>query len=347
MVTKAQQLGISLRPHFKTHQSREIGQWFKSFGVTKIAVSSLAMADYFAEQNQSDKLGWQDICVAFPFNPREITLANKLAEKIELTLLVANIDSAKSLVDGIRQPVNVMIKIDFGYRRSGIDFQDNAQIDKVINCLSQNTLITFSGFMSHSGHTYKAKNIADIGITHQECLGRLALLKSHYRNLDVVYSYGDTPSFSTQNSFDGVDELRPGNIVFYDFFQSHLGVCKTDQIAVALACPIIDLHPQRGELVVQGGAVHLSKDAMQLEGKTIYGLPVMLTEAGWSGPISNSYVKSLSQEHGIISMPAEYVRKFKVGELVGILPVHSCLSADIHTEYLTIEGKRISKFRTY
>ncbi|MEL6971921.1 MAG: alanine racemase, partial [Bacteroidota bacterium] len=50
MVQNAEQQQVQLRPHFKTHQSLEIGRWFKENGVNKITVSSLAMAHYFAAE---------------------------------------------------------------------------------------------------------------------------------------------------------------------------------------------------------------------------------------------------------------------------------------------------------
>ena len=49
MVEKAQKAGVILRPHFKTHQSHEVGNWMKDAGITKATVSSLAMAKYFAD----------------------------------------------------------------------------------------------------------------------------------------------------------------------------------------------------------------------------------------------------------------------------------------------------------
>ena len=41
MVDKANQNNIVLRPHFKTHQSLEIGRWFKDIGINKITASSI------------------------------------------------------------------------------------------------------------------------------------------------------------------------------------------------------------------------------------------------------------------------------------------------------------------
>ena len=60
MALKARQNDIEFRPHLKTHQSLEIGDWFRQEGVTKITVSSVAMAKYFAQD------GWKDITIAFP-----------------------------------------------------------------------------------------------------------------------------------------------------------------------------------------------------------------------------------------------------------------------------------------
>jgi len=48
MAQKAKINNLSFEPHFKTHQSKEVGEWFREEGVTAITVSSVAMAIYFA-----------------------------------------------------------------------------------------------------------------------------------------------------------------------------------------------------------------------------------------------------------------------------------------------------------
>ena len=42
MFSKAKKHHLEFRPHFKTHQSLEVGSWFKEIGVTKITVSSVS-----------------------------------------------------------------------------------------------------------------------------------------------------------------------------------------------------------------------------------------------------------------------------------------------------------------
>ncbi len=82
-------------------------------------------------------------------------------------------------------------------------------------------------------------------------------------------SVGDTPGCSLLPDFPGVDEIRPGNFVFYDAEQLEIGSCASNQIAVALACPIVARHPERNEVVLYGGAIHLSKESFTSCWKTI------------------------------------------------------------------------------
>jgi len=48
MVHKAKLNQIRFRPHFKTHQSAKIGNWYLDAGVRCIQASSVTMANYFA-----------------------------------------------------------------------------------------------------------------------------------------------------------------------------------------------------------------------------------------------------------------------------------------------------------
>ena len=85
MAAKARANRVRFRPHFKTHQSAQIGEWFRAEGVQAITVSSVRMAEYFAAH------GWQDITIAFPANVREIAAMNRLASQVQLHLLVESV----------------------------------------------------------------------------------------------------------------------------------------------------------------------------------------------------------------------------------------------------------------
>ncbi|MBT4333732.1 MAG: alanine racemase, partial [Candidatus Cloacimonetes bacterium] len=121
MSEKVKKNNLIFRPHFKTHQSIQIGKIFKEFGINKITVSSVKMAEYFANA------GWKDITIAFPFNPLEINKIEVLSKKIDLNILISSLESAEKLIDSTNISLNYFIEIDAGYHRSGILADEIAQ----------------------------------------------------------------------------------------------------------------------------------------------------------------------------------------------------------------------------
>ena len=338
MISKADSNNLKFRPHFKTHQSIIIGNWFKKFGVNSITVSSIKMAKYFAKNN------WNDITVAFPVNILEINEINKLAQIIKLNILITSNTIIPFLNNNLKFQVGVFIKIDTGYHRSGIDIRDTNIIDDLINKIELSPLLYFEGFLTHDGHTYKTKSIDEIKQIHDLTINKFKDLKDRYINKykNLITSIGDTPSCSICNNFDGIDEIRPGNFVFYDIMQADLGSCKINQIAIALACPVVDINKERKEIVIYGGAVHLSKEfILNSDSTKNFGLVVTFQNNEWSEPINDTFVYSLSQEHGIIKTTNNFLNKIKIGDIIGILPVHSCLTANLMRSYITFENEKI------
>ncbi len=175
---------------------------------------------------------------------------------------------------------------------------------------------------------------------------QLKTLKDYFINdfPDAIISIGDTPSCSIAENFMGADEIRPGNFVFYDIMQYSLGACQINDIAVALACPIVATHKERNEIVIYGGAVHLSKDfLLDTNRNAFYGLIAKLNDENTFTILSDSFVKSISQEHGILYVPPDQINKYEIGDIICILPIHSCLTANLANFYLTTNNQQIKK----
>lgn len=330
MAEKAERHGLALKPHFKTHQSAIVGEWFRDFGVTSITVSSVAMAAYFADH------GWQDITIAFPVNIRETERINVLAEKINLSLFVIEEQVANYLERHLSAPVGVYIEIDTGANRTGIKPESIDAIEALIDLFGVFKKLNFSGFYSHPGHSYSARSGEEVQAVHRVVLSKMRSLRSHFddRYDSIKYCIGDTPCCSIAGDFEGLNEISPGNFVFYDLMQVQIGSCAIKDIAVVLASPVVAKYRERNEVVVHGGGVHLSKEYIYREDKKIFGLPVRLSDTSWSEPVKNSFVKGLSQEHGVLWCSNEFFDTLKIGDLVGILPVHSCLTANLMRRYL-------------
>ncbi|HDP99509.1 MAG TPA: alanine racemase [bacterium] len=339
MFKKVENTGLSFRPHFKTHQSAEIGNWFRRLGIDKITVSSVSMAEYFADN------GWRDITLAFPVNIREIDSINELAQKTKLNLLVESRGTVKYLDSHLKSTVDVWIKIDVGSFRTGIAWDDHKGIKELAVEIRQADKLRLSGLLTHAGHSYRASTVEEIEQIYHETVSRMQaaidlLDRFGYHNLQI--SVGDTPGCSVIQNFSAVDEIRPGNFIFYDVEQLQLGACAADQIAIAVACPVVAKHWQRNELVIHGGAVHLSKEfIINHSGQKVFGYITELAENGWGAPINNTFVSRLSQEHGVIQADQSFLNRVNIGDLVAVLPVHSCLTVNLMKKFRGLDGREI------
>lgn len=344
MANKAASNQVRFRPHFKTHQSAAVGEWFRDVGVAAITVSSVEMARYFAAH------GWNDITIAFPVNVREIDKINRLAQQVQLHLLVENQAAINFLSQRLTEAVGVWIEIDAGYQRSGVRWDDGSTLMSLAQQIMVCDRLTLQGLLTHDGATYATHSPDALAAQYGQTIRRLNQARTWLMErgfLGLELSVGDTPACSVLDDLGQIDEMRPGNFVFYDWMQVQIGSCTADDIAVIVACPVVSIHPERNELILYGGAVHLSKENLRRQdGQSIFGAVVLLNEEGWSAPLQGVWVRSLSQEHGVVHVEdaafTELIRHVEVGGLLGIVPVHSCLTADLLKQYRTLDGELFS-----
>ena len=322
MVDKAKRNQITLRPHFKTHQNPKVAEWFKEEGVLSITVSSLNMAQRFAQQ------GWKDIFIAFPLDINEVESLDQLASQVKLRIIINNL-TALQCMKNLNHPLDFMIEIDAGYHRTGIDFRDEAHINLLIEESKKLLYTNFLGFAAHFGNTYKARNRKQIeGIAHKSINRLWDLCEKTEREQDsmVMLSIGDTPTCSVLSDFpEIVDEIRPGNFVFYDQMQLQIGSCTLDQVGALMRCPVVE--KRKNELIIHGGAVHFSLEKSDYQGENSYGFLVDISEKEWK--LQSSFLSQLSQEHGIIQCSNGEENSYQIGDFVYVLPVHSCLTANL------------------
>ena len=206
-------------------------------------------------------------------------------------------------------------------------------LNAIIQLIQSSENLHFKGFLAHAGHTYQASSVNEVMDIGRSSIAQLNKLKKKFiRDFpQLIISYGDTPSCSVLEDFSGVDEIRPGNFVYYDVMQLHLGSCTFEQIAVAVACPVVAIHSERNELVVYGGAVHLSKEYIPDKN----GLQKLWTGCKHCKKMDGAnqfrvrmFVHFL-RSMGLYICPNLFISNFKPGDVIGILPVHSCLTANL------------------
>lgn len=340
MAVRAKTHGLQFRPHFKTHQSAFISKWFREEGVDKCTVSSVRMASYFAGH------GWRDILIAFPVNILAIDEINRLAGRIRLQLLVSNVEGAEKLASLIKRKAGVKIEVNTGQNRTGFNPDDSAGIGSVMQILDRHELLEFTGFYSHPGHTYTSRSREEVKEKYAGVRNICNGLKERYGSAhpEIHYTIGDTPGCSVAEDFGPVTEISPGNFVFYDLMQYRIGSCRLDQIAVAVACPVVGKIRDRQEVVIHGGAVHFSKEFFNgPEGTPCFGRVVHVIDGQWGGLVEDAMLASIAQEHGLIrSGNRDWFEKVEVGDIIVIYPVHSCLTANLFKAYRLTSGEWIS-----
>ncbi len=343
MSRKAKSHSLLFRPHFKTHQSALIADSFKDHGVHTATVSSLSMANYFIQN------GWTDLTVAIPHNPLETPLLNTFPVGLSIGLLVDHPETVLHLDKNVSRLQTIWIKIDTGAQRCGVVWNDEENLSLLAATIKRSARLKLTGLLTHAGHSYAAKNKEAVLAVHKDQIERMNFSSRFLESLgcsDLTLSIGDTPSCRLAHDFKDIDEIRPGNFVFFDVDQLNRHVCGWGEIAVVVVCPIIGVYPKRRQMVIHGGAVHLSKEFRPLkDGIHSFGLPVLLDQHSWSAPL-NANLTSLSQEHGVIQFFDSSFSSFKVGDSIGILPIHSCLTADLHRHYMDMDGILLPKRRS-
>ena len=327
MATRCRALGVSLRPHLKTHKCLEVADRQRAQGAHGVTVSTLVEAQVFAEH------GFDDITWAFPVILNRIPPARALAERVTLRLFVDGPDALAAL-EREQFPFHVWLKIDCGYHRAGLDPAAPETLD-LARRLAASPHLAFDGIATHSGHAYDAVGCVAIRKVAEAERRAVADFRSRLADegIAVAASVGSTPAMSCVERLDGVQEARPGNYVFYDASQVALGSCTTVDCGVTVLASVVSCQPHARHCVVDAGALALSKDA---------GHPGPVPSMGWifddyaAGTLrEDARLTGLSQEHGKVSAP------LAVGERVRILPNHSCLTVACFDEYIVVEDDRI------
>ena len=331
MRNKALASGVAFRPHVKTHKTIEAARMQHGGAIGPITVSTMAEAEFFADG------GFRDITYAVPIAPEKLARAAALAARIERLNILLDSEAALRAVEEFHAAhgvvFDIFLKVDCGYHRAGVDPNDPDSARLAI-AISQSPAAHFQGLLTHAGHSYNASGVEEIRRIAAEEIESLSRFRAFLGMDDLTRSIGSTPTTSIVDSFSDTDEVRPGNYVFFDAFQATLGSCSRDDIAVSVLSTVVGSYPERGEAIIDAGALALSKDVSpeHLDPNFGFGLVCDIDLR----PLSARLV-SLSQEHGKLKTGSPLA----VGTRVRVMPNHSCLTAAMYDRYHVIDGGAI------
>lgn len=335
MREKAARSGVVFRPHVKTHKTMEIGRMQHGGEAGPITVSTLAEAEFFAAN------GFHDITYAVPLAPEKLERVAGLAARVErLNILIDSATALHSLESFNRASetvFDVFLKLDCGYHRAGVDPEAESSVALAL-AIHDSPAARYRGVLVHAGHSYHARNAAEIRSIAAEETACVSAFAANVPGVDTIRSIGSTPTASVVETFTGCDEVRPGNYVFFDAFQATIGSCDISDVAVSVLATVIGSYPDRGSLVIDAGALAMSKDSGPDHVEPQFGYGIVCDRA--LHPLALKLV-ALSQEHGKIVGDPREIATLPVGAQLRIIPNHSCLTAAMYDCYHVLEAGRI------
>jgi len=334
MQAAANARGVRLRPHAKTHKSPRVAALQIERGAVGICCAKLGEAEVFADE------GIADIRLPYPLNPVNADRVFALARRVLLSFIVddpavADVWSGLAVARGTK--LDVLIKVDVGFHRCGIDPESPAA-PGTVRAIAEMPGLRFRGLLSHAGHGYGAtseKGLEAVAVAEAQTLRNLAAA-SGVACPEISVGATPTARFSVQQ--DGVTELRPGNYAYFDRTQVALGAGTWEDCALTVLARVVS-RPARDRVILDSGSKTLTNDLARGFINTP-GYGQVLRDIGIADADTSLLVERLSEEHATVRVLQGETR-LKTGDLARIVPNHSCVVSNLVDQVWLVNGDTV------
>ncbi|MBS1886510.1 MAG: alanine racemase [Actinobacteria bacterium] len=314
--------GIRLRPHVKTHSSTALAGMQREAGMDGLTVGTLGMGERFAAA------GFDDLLIAAPLWADAGT-APRLRALHEGSRLTVGLDGAAAAarlaaaVAGSGRPLRVLIEVDCGHHRSGVEPGRAGELAGV----AARQGLAVAGVFTYPGHAYSSPAAPAQAAADQAAALRAAVASLAAAGFESpVVSGGSTPT--APHPADGLTELRPGTYVFHDLQQVALGAASEADVALAVAATVISTAVP-GQLVLDAGAKALGRDR-----------PEWLPGHGLLARYPNLRVTRVFDYHAVVPIPPGASAP-RLGDVVAVIPNHVCTVAHLADHLVLLEDGRV------
>lgn len=332
----ANEWGVALRPHTKTHKTPEIAKIQEELGAKGIAVAKLGEAEVYATN------GLKDIQIVNQIvGESKLKRIRKLAEDgIDISFGLDSIEQAEiiqKVFEGAERPAEVVIEIEVGERRSGVIEEEDYR--NLLTYLKDNCPdIHLKGIFSHDGNSYNAQDLDECKEIHLSTSQRTVDFANIAREMGFEceqVSIGSSPSLL--NGFpiiDGVTEIRPGTHVFMDASMNN--ATKYCEPAATVLAQVIS-RPTDERVILDVGAKGITMQRRTQGITAVEGLGQIKQFPGVN-------IFDVYDEHAIIY--DKHMRdSVKVGDKVEIIPVHICPVTNLYEKlYLVSDGEVVEEY---
>ena len=318
---------VRLRPHVKTHKTREIVRMELDAGINKHKCATIAEAEMLAG------CGAADILLAYPVVGPNCARVAKLIQafpRSRFSVLADHPKGAAALSEAMAkagQKVQVLIDLDVGQHRTGIA----PGPDAVTLYVSFTKLpgLEPGGFHVYDGHNHQ-ETFAERSAAVNQLLEPVLAMRATVEKKGVPVPrlvLGGTPTFpvfARMNLPGG--ELAPGTCVLHDHGYGSRFTDLTGFTPAALLLTRVISRPSPRRVTFDLGYKAVASDPPA--GKRL----VMLDIPEYDAILQN-------EEHLVIETPA--ADRFQPGDVAYAIPVHICPTSAMHKFACVVEGGRV------
>lgn len=336
---RAAELGVTLRPHLKTHKSIAVARRQMASPEGPATVSTLAEARYFAAN------GVKDILYAVGIAPQKLAEVKRIRGLgCDLKIILDSAEAARLVSAFCREEkteIPVVLEVDVDGHRSGIQPESDDLLSAAAALTDGAKLV---GVLTHAGDSYECKWIeAIVEAAEGERAGIVkAAERLRAEGFEVpIVSVGSSPTLMYSESEAGVTEIRAGVCAFFDLFMTNLGVCALEDIAGSVLATVIGRQEKKNQVILDSGFLALSRDRGTARQKRDFGYGLVCDEAGRPLDGDRIILTGTNQEHGILTLPGDSaltLEAFPLGRRLRILPNHACPTAAPYRHMLLVKN---------
>lgn len=317
-----------LRPHAKTHKTREIVRLGLDFGITKHKCATLAEAAMLAEA------GATDVLIAYPLVGPNVRRLAELVETHRAThfcVVADDVNAVRELANAViakRQSVDVLLDLDVGQHRTGMPICE-AALDLYASFAALPGLRP-GGLHVYDGHNRQIDR-AERAAAVEELLGPVRGFRAELerRGLPIPRMVlGGTPTFPIHAKLpDAGVECSPGTFVLHDHGYSSRfpDLPGFEPAAVLLTRVVSRPTPTRVTLDIGTKAVAADPPA---------GQRVQLLDFPPNEAVAHN------EEHLVVETAD--AGRYKPGDVVYALPAHVCPTVALYPKMLVVERGRVT-----
>ena len=325
MAQRMKNLGVALRPHWKTSKMVEAAHMQSIAGCVGFTCATPAEVECLLDHGFTD-LTWAHQPVGTP----KVSFAVEANRRGRVRVALDSLEAAAPLASaGTRAGVVIpyLIEVDTGLGRAGVV---PGRVVDLAGRLVRLEGLEFEGIITHAGHLSAFGDDRSGLETEGRAVGRTmvglaqALREAGFQV--TVVSVGSTPGSTSTPTVPGITEARPGTYVFHDANQVAVGSTDLSGCALTVAARVVST-PRPGEAIIDAGSKAMSSDSST----SGTGFGKVLAKNGAYADIA--FFKA-NEEHGFLRGPE--VDCLMVGDMVRILPNHACATVNMWSRALVI-----------